>query len=54
MVVLAVLLLAHTRGDRTALNLVGLGVLAQAVADSTFAYLAATAATTAARSTSAG
>jgi hypothetical protein len=42
MVVLAVLLLAHTRGDRTALNLVGLGVLAQAVADSTFAYLAAT------------
>ncbi|WP_141242905.1 GGDEF domain-containing protein [Geodermatophilus obscurus] len=42
MVVLAVLLLAHTRGDRTALNLVGLGVLAQAIADSTFAYLTAT------------
>jgi hypothetical protein len=42
MVVLAVLLLAHTRGDRTALNLVGLGVLAQAIADSTFAFLTAT------------
>jgi diguanylate cyclase (GGDEF)-like protein len=42
MVVLAVLLLAHTRGDRTALNLVGLGVVAQAIADSTFAFLAAT------------
>ena len=42
MVVLVVLLLAHTRGDRTALNLVGLGVVAQAVADSTFAFLAAT------------
>jgi diguanylate cyclase (GGDEF)-like protein len=42
MVVLVVLLLARTRGDRAALNLVGLGVLAQGVADSTFAYLAAT------------
>ncbi len=42
MIVLAVLLLAHTRGDRTALHLVGLGVLAQAIADSTFAFLAAT------------
>jgi diguanylate cyclase (GGDEF)-like protein len=42
MVVLVVLLLARTRGDRTALNLVGLGILAQAVADSSFAYLAAT------------
>jgi len=42
MIVLVVLLLARTRGDRTALNLVGLGVLAQAVADSSFAYLAAT------------
>jgi diguanylate cyclase (GGDEF)-like protein len=42
MVVLAVLLLAHTRGDRTALNLLGLGVLAQGVADSTFAFLVAT------------
>jgi diguanylate cyclase (GGDEF)-like protein len=42
MVVLVVLLLARTPGDRTALNLVGLGVLAQGVADSAFAYLAAT------------
>jgi diguanylate cyclase (GGDEF)-like protein len=42
MVVLVVLLLARTRGDRRALNLVGLGLLAQGVADSTFAYLAAT------------
>src|SRR3954447_4787661 len=42
MIVLVVLLLARTRGDRTALNLVGLGLVAQGVADSTFAYLAAT------------
>jgi diguanylate cyclase (GGDEF)-like protein len=41
MVVLVVLLLARTRGDRTALNLVGLGVLVQGIADSTFIYLAA-------------
>ena len=42
MVVLVVLLLTRTRGDRTALNLVGLGLIAQGVADSLFAYLAAT------------
>jgi diguanylate cyclase (GGDEF)-like protein len=42
MVVLVVVVLARTRGDRTALNLVGLGVLAQGIADSTFIYLAAT------------
>jgi diguanylate cyclase (GGDEF)-like protein len=42
MVVLVVLLLARTRGDRTALNLVGLGVLVQGIADSTFIYLSAT------------
>jgi diguanylate cyclase (GGDEF)-like protein len=42
MVVLVVLLLTRTRGDRTALNLVGLGVLVQGIADSTFIYLEAT------------
>jgi diguanylate cyclase (GGDEF)-like protein len=42
MVVLVLLLLARTRGDRTALNLVGLGVLVQGIADSTFIYLEAT------------
>jgi diguanylate cyclase (GGDEF)-like protein len=42
MVVLVVLLLTRTLGDRTALNLVGLGVLVQGIADSTFIYLEAT------------
>jgi diguanylate cyclase (GGDEF)-like protein len=42
MIVLVVLLLTRTRGDRTALNLVGLGVVAQGIADSTFTYLSAT------------
>jgi diguanylate cyclase (GGDEF)-like protein len=42
MVVLVVVLLTRTRGDRTALNLVGLGVLVQCIADSTFIYLSAT------------
>ncbi|MCW2696045.1 MAG: Diguanylate cyclase/phosphodiesterase, partial [Modestobacter sp.] len=42
LVVLTVLLLSRTHSDRTALDLVGLGVIAMGVADSTFAYLEAT------------
>ncbi|WP_448640359.1 diguanylate cyclase domain-containing protein [Geodermatophilus sp. URMC 63] len=44
LVVMAVLLITRTPGDRSALNLVALGVTALAVADSAFAYLAATSA----------
>jgi diguanylate cyclase (GGDEF)-like protein len=42
MVVLVVLLLTRSRGNWTALSLVGLGLVAQGIADSSFAYLAAT------------
>ncbi len=44
LVVLAILLITRTSGDRTALNLVGLGITALAVADSAFTYWAATSA----------
>lgn len=44
LVVLAVLLIIRTAGDRRPLNLVALGVTALAVADSAFTYLAATSA----------
>ncbi len=44
LVVLAVLLIIRTPGDRRPLNLVAMGVTALAVADSAFTYLAATSA----------
>ncbi|MGY1651035.1 diguanylate cyclase domain-containing protein [Geodermatophilus sp. SYSU D01119] len=44
LVVLAVLLVTRTAGDRRPLNLVAAGVTAMAVADSAFTYLAATSA----------
>jgi diguanylate cyclase (GGDEF)-like protein len=42
LVVLTVLLLSRTHGDRTALDFVGLGVVVLGIADSAYAYLEAT------------